>query len=240
LPEHVQSLLGLDAICQVLSYGIAFESCLSRGLLEFTGTLPARSPQYRYAMHEVIEESHHSMMFREFIDRSGRQPAGLPALNRLYNRRIVRWGATFPELFFVHVLTGEIFIDHDNRRALAQREDQHPLVRRMLQIHVMEEARHVSFAAAFLRDRVPRLARWRAWRIRVLLPVLLDQGERMMLRPVPKLVREYAIPAGVMAAAFGPGSAHERRVRAIVAPVLELLGGPRRAKTQGGLAEPSN
>src|SRR5579859_1471915 len=121
LPEHVQTSLGLDAICQVLRYGIAFESCLCRGLLEFAETVPQGSPQYRYAMHEVIEESHHSMMFREFIDRSGRQPDGLPAFKRLYHRIIVRWGATFPELFFLHVLTGEIFIDHDNRAALAHR-----------------------------------------------------------------------------------------------------------------------
>jgi hypothetical protein len=224
LPEHTQTALGLDSICQVLSYGIAFESCMSRGLLEFAETLPAGAPQFRYAMHEVVEESHHSMMFREFIDRSGRQPAGLPALNRAYNRLIVRWGATFPELFFLHVLTGEIFIDHDNRAALAHRDGQHPLLRRMLQIHVMEEARHVRFAEAFLRDGVPRLPRWRKWQMRVLLPILLDQGERMMLRPTAKLVRQYAIPASVLAEAFGAGSAHERRVRAIVAPVYGLLG----------------
>jgi hypothetical protein len=224
LPEPAQASLGLDAICQSLRYGIAFESCMSRGLLEFVETLPPRSSQYRYAMHEVIEESHHSMMFREFIDRSGRRPAGLPAFNRLYNRLIVRWAATFPELFFFHVLSGEIFIDDDNRARLAHREEQHPLVRRMLQIHVMEEARHVCFAEAFLRDRVPRLPRWRRWQIEMLLPVLLDQGERMMLRPIPKLVREYTIPACVMADAFGSESAHQRRVRAIVAPVHALLG----------------
>jgi hypothetical protein len=224
LPEPTQSSLGLDFVCQVLRYGIAFESCLSRGLLEFVETLPARCPQYRYAMHEIVEESHHSMMFREFIDRSGCEPVSLPTFNRLYNRIIVRWGATFPELFFLHVLSGEIFTDHDNRARLAHREDLHPLVRRIIQIHVVEEARHVRFAEAFLRHRVPRLPRWRKWPIRALLPVLLDQGERMMLRPIPKLVRQYSIPASAMAEAFGAGSAHERRVRAIVAPVHELVG----------------
>jgi P-aminobenzoate N-oxygenase AurF len=224
LPEPTQASLGLDAICQALRYGIAFESCLSRGLLEFVETLPPRCPQYRYAMHEVVEESHHSMMFREFIDRSGCQPAPLPSFNRLYNRLIVRWASTFPELFFFHVLSGEIFVDQDNRARLARREEQHPLVRRMMHIHVVEEARHVRFAEAFLRDRMPRLPRRRRWQIRAMLPIVLDQGERMMLRPLPKLVRQYAIPARVLADAFGPGSAHESRVRAIVAPVYGLLG----------------
>jgi hypothetical protein len=223
LPEPTQASLGLEWICQVLRYGIAFESCLSRGLLEFADTLPDRSPEYRYAMHELIEESHHSMMFREFVDRSGCRTTGLPAFNRRYNRLIARWGATFPELFFFHVLSGEVFIDHDNRARLAHSEEQHPLIRRILQIHVMEEARHVCFAEAFLRDRLPRLSSWRRWQIRALLPALLDQGERMMLRPPRRIMRQYAIPRRVVADAFGPTSAHQRRVRAIVAPVYRLL-----------------
>src|SRR5579872_264037 len=182
LPEAKQSSFGLDWMCQQLRYGIAFESCLTRGLLELAGKLPDRSPAYRYVMHEVIEESNHSMMFREFIDRSGRPSAPLPAFRVLYNRQIVRWATSFPELFFFHVLSGEVFIDDDNRARLARRAQEHPLVRRMMQIHVTEEARHVRFAQAYLRDRVPRLPFWRRWQIAAFLPVILEQGERMIDR----------------------------------------------------------
>jgi hypothetical protein len=233
LPEPAQSELGLECLCQVLRYGVAFESCMSRGLLEFAETLPNRSLEYRYAMHELIEESHHSLMFQEFINRSGCDPASLPRMNRYWNRRVARCGATFPEFFFLNVLSGEIFADHDNRECLKRRDALHPLVRRILQIHVTEEARHVCFAERFLSERVPRLPFWRRWQIHALLPTILDQGERMIMRPLPRLVRRFRIPAGVMDGAFGPGSAHERRVRRIVAPVFVLLQGTASRRGRG-------
>jgi len=176
-------------------------------------------------MHELIEESHHSMMFQEFIDRSGCDPRDLSALDRWFQRPIARCGSSFPELFFVCVLSGEVFIDHDNRERLARGAALHPLVRRILEIHVMEEARHVCFARAYLRERVPRLPRHRRWMIRAVLPVLLDRAERMMLRPSPSLVLRYGIPRCALARAFGRGSPHGDRVAAIVAPVHALLRG---------------
>ena len=61
--------------------------------------------------------------------------------------RMAAFGRSFPELFFFGVLGGEIFIDQQNREYLKRPRDAvHPLVRRVLQIHVTEEARHVCFA----------------------------------------------------------------------------------------------
>jgi len=225
LPEETQAELGLEWLCQTLRYGVAFEQTLSAGLLQFVQTLPNRTPEYRYAMHELIEESNHSMMFQEFIDRSGCDPSDLSVVDRWFQRPIARCGSTFPELFFFCVLSGEIFIDHDNREHLGRSPALHPLVRRILQIHVMEEARHVCFARGFLRERVPRLPRWRRWFIRRALPILLDRAEHMMLRPSPSLVRRYDIPQCALARAFGEGSPHGERIAAIVAPVRALLDG---------------
>jgi hypothetical protein len=225
LPVETQAELGLEWLCQTLRYGIAFEQTLSAGLLEFVQTLPNRTPEYRYAMHELIEESHHSMMFQEFIDRSGCDPGDLSVVERWFQRPIARCGSTFPELFFICVLSGEIFIDHDNREHLERSAALHPLVRRIVQIHVMEEARHVCFARGYLRERVPRLPRWRRWVIRSALPILLDRAERIMLRPSPSLVRRYGIPPCAMARAFGEGSLHRQRVDGIVASAHALLEG---------------
>jgi hypothetical protein len=222
LPLPTQAKLGLDWLCQVLAYGVAFESCLCRGLLELAETLPVSAPELRYALHEVVEESHHSMMFIEFVKRSGQRPARLPLAHRVYDRHVARSGATFPESFFFHVLAGEVFIDFDNRGRLRRKADLHPLVRRMLEVHVMEESRHVAFAEHYLREHVPKLSWWRALRIRAALPVVLAQGERLMLHPPRGIVRRYAIPRGVLAHAFGRRSGHRERVRAIEAPILAL------------------
>jgi hypothetical protein len=98
----------------------------------------------------------------------------------------------------------------------------HPLVRRVLQIHVTEEARHVSFAHAYLAEHLPRLRGVRRERLACTVPVLFAGGARLMLRPAGALVREFAIPAVELQRAYGPGTEHRRRVATILAPVTEL------------------
>jgi hypothetical protein len=217
-----RSALGLAWLAQTLAYGVAFESILSRGLLEFTSSLPPRTPVARYALHEVAEEAHHSMMFQEVINRTGRTPAPLPLVDRLAAPSIIRCGRTFPELFFFAVLAGEIFIDADNRAMLRDGEQLHPLVRRVLSIHVTEEARHVSFAHAYLEEHLPRLSSWRRERLAWSVPVLFAGGARLMLRPASALVREFAIPAVELERAYGPETEHRRSVATVLAPVTAL------------------
>ena len=227
LPEPARARLGLEWACQTFRIGISFESCLSRGLLELAGALPNGSPLYRYAMHEVIEESHHSMMFHVFIRRSGCEPQDVSPLERWLQRSVVvNLPRVFPELFFLCALSGEIFIDHDNREMLrAPAEGQHPTLRRIVQIHVTEEARHVCFAHAYLRERLPTAAAWRRRALRLLVGPILARGAQEILQPTPALVRRHRIPRTVLAEAFGPGSAHAAKVREVVAPIFGLVGG---------------
>jgi hypothetical protein len=223
LPDAVQARLGLSWVCQTMKYGIAFESVLSRGLLAYAQQLDDGAPEYRYALHEVIEESQHSLMFQEFINRSGTTPERLSAVQQRVARRIANYATRFPELFFFCVLAGEIFIDHDNRERLGLGQSVHPLMRRIMQIHVTEEARHVHFAQRFLQERMPRVSRFRRWRLRRMVPPILRDGERLMLQPSARMIRDFSIPASVLTQAFGPGSAHRAKVREIVAPVHALL-----------------
>ena len=58
--------------------GLQFESVLKRGLLEYAFRLPNGSPEFRYVYHEVIEEAQHSLMFQEFVNRTGLDIPGLP------------------------------------------------------------------------------------------------------------------------------------------------------------------
>lgn len=222
LAPELRAELGIEMACQVVKFGIGFESVLSRGLLEFAGTLENGRVEHRYALHEAIEECQHSLMFQELINRSGCDPQPVGRLNAFIDRRVVRSAATFPELFFCLVLSGELFIDADNRAHL--RTVAHPLLRRVLQIHVTEEARHVRFAELFLRERVPQLS---AGKLRFLcwaLPIALRDAQRMMLIPTPRLVQRFTIPAEVLRSCYGRGSAHRAQVEAIAAPVFALLG----------------
>lgn len=231
LPESERATLGLDMTCQTLKFGIGFESALSRGLLEFSISLPNRSSEYRYALHELIEESQHSLMFQELINRTGCDPQPVGWLDRFVDRRIARTGATFPELFFCCVLAGEVFIDSDNRQSLRS-ATLHPLLRRVMQIHVTEEARHVHFAELFLRERLAKLSRARRRFIELVLPTVLRDAQRMMLSPAPRVVARYGIPREVLRACYGPGTKHRSAVEEMAAPVFTLLGADYAARTR--------
>ncbi len=218
LPIERQAALGLDFVCTQFKIGIAFENVLSRGLLEFASQLPNDAIEYRYAMHEVIEEGQHSLMFQEFINRAGRNPYGLDPFDEMMSRRVVRLGRIFPELFFLFVLGGESPIDYVQREAI-NRGGLHPLLRRITQIHVTEEARHLCFAKAWLRRRVPQLGVWRRMRLVVQVPLLLWDMSRQMLRPSRQVVVRHDIPKPVLREAVQRG--RPQLVEAI-RPVREL------------------
>lgn len=118
LAPETRARLGLFSIVAKMKTGLEFENVLCRGILEFVNTLPNGSPEYRYAMHEMIEEGHHQLMFQEFINRSGIDVGGMPWPARIGSRFVVTLGRRFPELFFMFVLGGEDPIDHVQREAL--------------------------------------------------------------------------------------------------------------------------
>lgn len=220
-PPDKRARLGLHHTVGQISLGVIFERVLSKGLLNFVDTLPVESPELRYAYHEVIEESQHSLMFAEFVRRSGLEPVTLGRIDRWGSRRVVEMGRRFPELFFIFVLAGEAPIDFQQRSALRDQPNLHPLLRRIMALHVMEEARHLSFAESALRERVPKLGPWAMAALRLRTPIILKTMTEQMLRPPALLVRRYEIPRDVVRAAYGSES-HRRDVQRSTARIREL------------------
>jgi hypothetical protein len=178
--------------------GIEFENILSRGLLEFAATRPNRSPEYRYAMHEIIEEGQHSLMFQEFVNRSGLDPRGLSGIHLALARRVPPLGRRFPERFFLHVLSGEAPIDHVQKTLLASERAPHPLLKRIMQIHITEEARHICFASRYLAEHVPRLGIYRRTVLEICAPFIVGGTMMEMMRLPADVVRANAVPRQVV------------------------------------------
>jgi hypothetical protein len=223
LPAAQRSAFGRAWLAQIAKYAIGFEAVLSRGLLELAPHVPNGSPEYRYALHEVVEEGRHSMMFQEVINRLGEDPKPVTGLDAWVDDRVAHLGRTFPELLFFAVLGGEIFIDHQNRELLRlPREQVHPLVRRVMQIHVTEEARHVCFAESFLEEHVPQCTRRQREAMAWLVPVIFSESKRIMLEPDKRLVARFGIPRSALRQAFGKGTAYREMVAAVVEPVRQL------------------
>jgi hypothetical protein len=212
-PAGVRSRIGLRMLANFMKIGVVFEYVLKRGLLEFASQLPSGSPEFRYCYHETIEEAQHALMFQEFINRTGFKIPGLSGLERRGADLVVKYARKFPELFFIFVLAGEDPIDYVQRRSLRKhRQDTHPLFLRMMEIHVTEEARHMSFARHALRKRVPDLSIIRRWRLGICVPIILGVMGRMMMEASPQIAREYKIPREVVNAAYRDNPIHVRKI----------------------------
>jgi hypothetical protein len=221
-PPHIRSRIGLHIVVCSMNIGVEFENILTRGLLGFAMKLPVGAPEFRYAYHEVIEETQHSLMFREFVNRAGLDPGKRSALKRAGAARVIRLAQRFPELFFLFVLGGEDPIDHVQRTLL--RKEVPPLLRRMMQIHITEEARHLCFAREYLRSRVPQLGPWRRQVMAVGAPLILGRMAREMLDPPAIVAKTYGIPKSVLNEAYRDGEIHRALVRASLDKVRVLCG----------------
>jgi hypothetical protein len=221
-PAGIRARIGLHMVATFMKIGVQFESVLKRGLLDFAARLPNGSDEFRYVYHEVIEEAQHSLMFQEFVNRAGFDIPGLPPLMRLGTRQVIRFARTFPELFFVFVLGGEDPIDHVQRQALRSPRPIHPLLKRIMQIHVTEEARHLCFARSYLRQRVPQLGRVRRTLLAVRAPVILAVMAQLMMRPSTQVIRTYGIPRDVVAEAYTRNPRHRAETIEATRKIREL------------------
>lgn len=222
-PEATRARIGLHMVASFMKIGLEFENVLSRGLLDFAGRLPNGAREFRYVMHEVIEESQHSLMFQEFVNRAGLEVGGLAWWQRIGSKVVIRYAALFPELFFVFVLGGEDPIDHVQRQTLQSGREIHPLLRRIMQIHVTEEARHLCFARHYLRRQVPELGPVRRFVLAHHAPVILGIMSQMMMRPSAEVVRTHGIPRAVLAEAYRHNPVHRARTLEALGKVRELL-----------------
>ncbi len=222
LPQPQRARLGCELIASKMKIGLVFESVLKRGLLEVAATLPNRTPEFRYVYHEVTEEAQHALMFQEFVNRSGFDARGLRRLDQIGSREIVKLGRRFPQLFFLFVLGGEDPIDYVQRRELRSDREIHPLLERIMRIHVTEEARHLSFARHYLRRTVPALGRLRRVQLAVGAPLILGTMAQLMLKPSPQLVARYNIPRDVIEAAFTHNPQHHAQTRESLDKVRRL------------------
>jgi len=221
-PQEVRSGIGIYRIANAAKLGVQFENLLNRGLYTYAFSLPNGSAEFRYAYHEAIEEGHHGMMFQEFVNRSGFDIGGLPWILRQSAQLVPFLGRLFPELFFFFVLGGEDPIDYVQRKMINTDEVVHPLIERIMRIHIAEEARHLSFARHYLRKRVPNVGFARKRVLRVAIPLILGRMARTMLAPSRAMVRHFDIPVEVINEVYRYNPSARAEVRASLAKVRDL------------------
>lgn len=187
-PED-QSRVGLIRLSHNMRVGWEFENLLQQGLLTRAFRMDNEDRRFAFLHHEIVEESQHSMMFHEFARRHAPEVMGLSAAYRGLGDVLVQASSRrLTGLFYFVVLGGELPIDHIQRRALREVDDLHPLVQRIFEIHVEEEARHVSFANLELRRVVPEMATAERHALALAIPPVMGIMTRMMVFPSRELL----------------------------------------------------
>ncbi|HET6499540.1 MAG TPA: diiron oxygenase [Amycolatopsis sp.] len=148
--------LGRHEVASIAGNGIFFELLLMKVLLNeiYDGDPTTRHVQY--ALTEIADECRHSVMFARYVERTGAPAYGPPRIVHRLGRvlPVIGYG---PALYGA-VLVAEEVLDRLQRESMAD-ETVQPLLRMVNRIHVLEEARHVTFARAEVLRRMPRLSR---------------------------------------------------------------------------------
>ncbi|MEU6161967.1 diiron oxygenase [Streptomyces sp. NPDC047130] len=221
-PLETQIRIGIWRWAVIAKVGMQFENLLMRGALDYIFHLGNRNPEFRYLTHEITEETHHTQMFQELVNRTGVDTAGGRRWFRELSRILPLFGSLYPEAFFTGILAGEEPIDHLQKGALRSGEPVHPLPQRIMQIHIAEEARHISFAHEFLRLRVPRFGKVRRGALSLLFPLIMRILCDVIMIPDKKSAALAGIPNRVIKEVFWKSPAGRKMLRELFSDVRML------------------
>ncbi len=156
LSAEQRKLYSRHETASVASVGLWFELILMQMMLKDLYTQDPRGQRMHYALTEIGDETRHSLMFGKAIGHMG-----LPAYGP--RPQIHRLGKLFNKLShgvsaYASILVAEEILDTWQREVMRD-ERVEPLVRMVSRIHVLEEARHMTFARDEVASMLPELSR---------------------------------------------------------------------------------
>jgi hypothetical protein len=230
-PLGSQIEIGKARLMNAMKVGAAFESMLIRGLMQYVVALPNGSPEFRYCLHEMTEECNHIQMFQELVNRVGVDVPGMRRRLRAASPFLGGALASMPLWLMVSILAGEEPIDHYQKSILRDGGNLPPAVLRTMEIHIAEEARHISFAHEFVRLYVPRRGRAARLALSLYFPLAMRIAAEEIMTTPASVTRRLGVPREVYREAFWRGP----RSRAIMA---SYFGDMRALAEEVGLMNP--
>lgn len=194
--------IGRYRTANVIKVGAAFESILIRGMMQYVMQLPNGSPEFRYCLHEMTEECNHIQMFQELINRIGDDVPGMRPMFRRLSPFIGVAGGYAYVILFIGILAGEEPIDHYQKALIREGANLPPAVLRAMQIHIAEEARHISFADEFLHSHLKRMNKAERAVCSVAFPLAMRWLVGEIMTPSASFIKRFEIPDDVVREAF--------------------------------------
>ncbi len=156
LSEEQQKELSKHEVASIASVGLWFEIVLMQLLLKEVYRSDPTDPRTHFLLTEIADECRHSTMFGRAIGAHG-----VPAYGP--RSQIRQLAKVFPVIgrgagAYASILIGEEPVDRWQREQMSDERIQ-PLIRMVSRIHVLEEARHVTFAREELEKAVATMGR---------------------------------------------------------------------------------
>ena len=155
LSQEQRITLSQHEVASIASVGLWFEILLMQMMLRDLYDDDPTSAHMHYALTEVADECRHSTMFGKSIAHFGVPAYGPPArvrtLGRFFNL-VVRGPSAYAS-----ILVAEEILDTWQREMMKDERVQ-PVTRMVSRIHVLEEARHMTFAREEVKQQMAGLS----------------------------------------------------------------------------------
>ncbi|MFE6646160.1 diiron oxygenase [Nocardioides sp. NPDC057772] len=226
LSKERQIEIGAYRYAQIAKVGRQFEQVLIAGVMHHLIKAKDGNPEFRYAMHEVTEETHHVQMFQEsvnrFVESAGiGNVAGAPAWFTHLAPVVTAFGGISPEIFFIGILGGEEPIDH-LQKAIMRAGGSHPLIDRIMQIHIAEEARHIGFAHQWLEHHWPEMNPIKRQIMTLAFPIVMRTLCDVIMVPSRQARHDMGIPDDVAKEIWWDSEESQKLLRDLFADVRML------------------
>ncbi|TLG09515.1 diiron oxygenase [Nocardia cyriacigeorgica] len=201
-PLERQIEIGRWRIANSIKVGAAFETILIRGMMQYIMKLPNGSPEFRYCLHEMTEECNHIQMFQELVNRIGVDVPGMRPIFRALSPFIGVAGGYAHVILFIGILGGEEPIDHFQKALIRDGANLPPMVLRTMEIHIAEEARHISFAGEFLKAHIAKMNPVSTQVCAIAFPLAMRWLAGEIIAPPRSFAEKFDIPREVIKEAF--------------------------------------
>ncbi|GAB10087.1 hypothetical protein GOARA_051_00310 [Gordonia araii NBRC 100433] len=219
LTDEQKATLNKHEAVAVLSYGIFAEVGLSTNLMRSLLRNPGLVDDHiRYALAEVAEESRHSTMFGRLIDKSGVAPYRQPK-RLVKGLRLIGFFPMGPSAYAGTLLIEEV-LDRLQREGMMD-ETLQPHFRQLMKIHILEEARHITYAREELVRSVRARGRASNAAHRFAFALMLNFVQEAIINP--KVYRSVGLRPlrGMIAARRSPQ--YKQNAQFMSGPLLEFL-----------------
>ncbi len=199
-----------EELAASVAVGVWTEHMLLHLVSRYVYKRDVSTPQVQFALTEVADEVRHMIMFAKLIEKIGTDIYPTPA-KTLKSGRLLKTFAPVPALWALILLTEEFFDRFQREQSNDERIQ--PVVRSVARIHVVEEARHISFARTELETFVPTLSAFKLDLLRKFLANVVKSIRENRYNPLvyeragldPKVAMEQAksSPHGKVNAAYG-------------------------------------